>query len=127
MARALAMLGGAAILLVDSITEIEPEDAGRIVISGSHGGVSAAKYAIAVPLAACFFNDAGVGKDAAGIAGLALLPYPAAAYGHTTARIGEPADAWANGVLSATNEAAAKTGLRAGMTLPVAVGQLLGR
>jgi len=33
------------------------DDAGAIVVSGSHGGASAAEFALAVPLAAVFFND----------------------------------------------------------------------
>src|SRR3546814_3748295 len=82
MARAVVPAGdGEFILLVDSITEIRPEDSGRIVVSGSHGGVSAAGYAAVVPLAACFLNDAGIGKDGAGIGGVLSLPCPAAAYG----------------------------------------------
>ena len=126
MARAVvALRDGASILLVDSITEIEAGDSGRIVVSGSHGGVSAAGYAAAVPLAACFLNDAGIGKDAAGIAGVLSLPYAAAAYRHDSARIGDAADAWANGVLSAVNAAAEQAGLRIGMTVRQAVEWLL--
>lgn len=104
MARAFVSSGdGTRILLVDSITEIEPTDAGSIVVSGSHGGSSATAYAVPVPLKACFFNDAGIGKDSAGTVGLAALVCPAAAYSHASARIGEAADAWANGVLTAVN------------------------
>jgi hypothetical protein len=103
------------VLLLDSIAEILPEDAGRLVISGSHGGVSAAQFAIAVPLRGCFLNDAGLGKDDAGIAGLELLPYPAAAYSHMSARIGDAADAWANGRLTHINTAARAIGWREGL------------
>ena len=105
------------VLLVDSITEIKPEDRGHIVVSGSHGGLSAAGFAAAVPLAACFLNDAGFGKDDAGIAGVLSLPWPAAAYSHDSARIGDAADAWLNGILTAVNLAAARAGLRAGMNV----------
>lgn len=125
MVRAAATLNdGTAILLVDSITEIEPGDGGRIVVSGSHGGLSAAGYAAAVSLAVCFLNDAGIGKEASGIAGVLSLPYPAAAYSHDSARIGDAADAWANGILSAVNPAAEQAGLRAGMTVRQAVARL---
>lgn len=105
------------VLLLDSIAEILPEDAGRLVVSGSHGGVSAAQFAIAVPLRGCFLNDAGLGKDDAGIAGLALLPYPAAAYSHMSARIGDAADAWANGRLTHINDAGRAAGWRAGLSV----------
>lgn len=126
MARAVVALDdGTAVLLVDSITEIEATDSGRIVVSGSHGGVSAAGYAAAVPLAACFLNDAGIGKERSGIAGVLSLPYAAAAYGHDSARIGDAADAWANGVLSAVNPAAEQAGLRIGMSVRHAAERLL--
>ena len=126
MARAVVPLSdGGSVLLVDSITEILPEDGGRIVVSGSHGGVSAAGYAAAVPLAACFLNDAGIGKENAGVAGVLSLPCPAAAYGHDSARIGDAADAWTNGILTVVNSAAAKAGLCAGMNVQQAVRLLL--
>ncbi len=126
MARTVVTLrDGVFILLVDSITEIEAGDGGGIVVSGSHGGVSAAGYAAAVPLAACFLNDAGIGKDAAGIAGVLSLPYAAAAYRHDSARIGDAADAWACGVVSTVNPAAAQAGLRIGMSIREAAEWLL--
>ena len=61
------------VLLVDSITQLEPGDAGLVAVSGSHGGVSSAQYALAVPLRLTVFNDAGIGKDDAGVAALDLL------------------------------------------------------
>jgi hypothetical protein len=112
------------VLLLDSIAEILPDDAGWLVISGSHGGVSAAQFAIAVPLRGCFLNDAGLGKDDAGIAGLELLTYPAAAYSHMSARIGDAADAWANGRLTHINDAGRAAGLRAGLSVQDAVRML---
>lgn len=115
------------VLLVDSITEINGTDAGCLVISGSHGGHSAAHYAAAVALAGCVFNDAGKGKDDAGIAGLAALDYPALACSHLSARIGDPQDAWDNGTVSAVNAAAKAVGLRDGMTVQAALRRLVGR
>lgn len=126
MARAVVSLNdSASILLVDSITEIEPGDRGRVVVSGSHGGLSAAGYAAMVSLAGCLLNDAGVGKEASGIAGVMSLPYAAAAYSHNSARIGDAADAWANGVLTAVNPAADAAGLRTGMPVQQAAQLLL--
>lgn len=115
------------VLLVDSITEINGTDAGCLVISGSHGGHSAAHYAAAVALVGCVFNDAGKGKDDAGIAGLAALDYPALACSHLSARIGDPQDAWDNGTVSAVNAAAKAIGLRDGMTVQAAFRRLAGR
>ena len=59
--------------VVDSITELGPADEGCVAVSGWHGGTSAARFAIAARPLLSVFNDAGVGKDGAGIAGLALL------------------------------------------------------
>jgi hypothetical protein len=102
------------LLLVDSITEIGPADAGRVVLSGSHGGVSSGRYALAVPLKLVVFNDAGVGKDDAGIAALALLQAhgrAAATVAHHSARIGDAADTRAHGVVSHANDAARALGI----------------
>lgn len=115
---------GDVLLLLDSIAEIRPEDAGRLVVSGSHGGISAAQFAVGFNLRGCFLNNAGLGKDNAGIAGLALLPFPAAAYSHTSARIGDAADAWANGVLTHVNVAGEAAGWRAGLPVRDAAGML---
>lgn len=121
MARRSLQAGfGIAVLLVDSITEINAADAGAFVVSGSHGGLSAARYAAAVPLGACLFNDAGRGKDDAGIVGLAMLPYPALACSHASARIGDPQDAWDNGIVSATNAAGRAAGVTPGMAVQAA-------
>ena len=57
--RSIRLLGGSAVVLVDSITQVVPEDAGKIVISGSHGGTSAAFFAAQVPALLYAFNDAG--------------------------------------------------------------------
>jgi hypothetical protein len=105
---------------MDSISYLTAEDAGRVVVSGSHGGLSSADYARSQPLAGVFFNDAGVGKDAAGIAALAALAalgMPAAAYSHLSARIGDAQDAWDHGTVVHTNAVARRCGIRAGMAV----------
>lgn len=111
------------VLLVDSITQLEPGDAGAVVVSGSHGGVSSAQYALAVPARLVVFNDAGVGKDEAGIAALALLQAAgraALAISHGSARIGDARDAWDGGRVSRCNAAAAALGIAPGDTVPAA-------
>ena len=115
------------VVLRDSIAETGPWDAGTVVVSGSHGGISAARFALAVPLAAVVFNDAGIGKDGAGIAGLALLDTverPAFAVRHDSARIGDAADTLASGVVSTANAAAARRGVRPGQSARDAVRQV---
>lgn len=119
--------GDRPVVLVDSITKVDESDAGAIVVSASHGGQSSGEFALAVPLAAVFFNDAGIGKDEAGIAGLAMLDargVPACAVGHESGRIGDAADMWAHGLLSRVNTAAAGRGAAPGMTVQEAVRRL---
>ena len=85
------MLELAPILTTDSITRVGPEAAGAVVVNGSHGGIYAAYLAGKLRVAAAIFNDAGVGRDQAGIAGLDYLEgfgIPAAVIGHDSARIG---------------------------------------
>ena len=114
---------------MDSITKVGPRDKGTIVISGSHGGVSSAEFALAVPLQLVFFNDAGVGKDKAGIAALDMLQERSIAAGtvaHHSARIGDALDAWDNGTISAVNAAAMQLGLAVGQPLKRAIARLVG-
>lgn len=105
---------------MNSITQVEPEDAGCLVVSSSHGGTSSAEFAMAVPLALVVFNDAGVGKDEAGIAALAMLQargVPAATVAHSSARIGDAMDTWACGIVSYANAAALERGITPGSRL----------
>ncbi|WP_418320850.1 hypothetical protein [Piscinibacter sakaiensis] len=111
---------GARVVIMDSITKVTPEDKGSIVVSASHGGASSGEFALEVPLQAAFFNDAGVGKDKAGIAALAMLQQRGVAGGtvsHTSARIGESQDMWDEGVISHLNEEAQALGLVVGERL----------
>ena len=101
------------IVLRDSVTATAPEDAGKVLVTGSHGGVYAANLAARAGVRAAIFNDAGQGKDRAGIAGLDSLQglgLAAATVTHDSARIGDAGDAWARGRLSAVNELASALG-----------------
>ena len=118
------------VIVVDSITQLTPDDAGAMVVSASHGGVSSGEVALAFSLAAVFFNDAGVGKDNAGIAALAMLQANGVAAGtvsHTSARIGDAADTWTNGVISHVNGAARTLGLEPGSSLCATLGRIIAR
>lgn len=118
-----------ALFVVDSIAVAEPAMAGAVVVCGSHGGVSAARYVLALPVKphAVFFNDAGIGKDMAGIVGLAMLEQVgviAAAYSHDSARIGDAADGLDSGLVCRVNESAIRAGLRAGQRVSDVVARL---
>jgi hypothetical protein len=103
--------------VVDSITELGPADAGCLAVSGSHGGISSARYALAARPLLSVFNDAGVGKDAAGLAALPFLQaqgLAACTVSHDSARIGEAASTLADGVISHANPLALALGVRPG-------------
>lgn len=111
---------GATLRVVDSVTEALQHPPGAVLVTGSHGGASAGRYAMQARPLLAVFNDAGVGKDGAGIAALALLQtagIAACTVAHDSARIGEAASTLADGVLSFANEAAAALGLRPGQRL----------
>jgi hypothetical protein len=113
--------------LVDSITELGPADAGCMAVSGSHGGRSAAHYALAARPLLTVFNDAGVGKDSAGIAALDLMEaagLAAATVSHDSACIGLASSTWQTGVISHANALAQVLGCAPGMTVRVCAQRL---
>jgi hypothetical protein len=117
----------ASILTADSITRVGSEAAGAVVVNGSHGGIYAAYLAGKLGVAAAIFNDAGVGRDRAGIAGLDYLEefgIPAAAIGCDTARIGDSADMMTRGLVTYANASAQELGCRPGMACRDAAGLL---
>ena len=109
-----------AITLLDSVALIDSSHAGTIVVTGSHGGRSAAGFVVDVPEKplAVFFNDAGGGKDNAGKVGLDMLQaigVPAACYSHISARIGDAQDGLDNGILTDMNDLAKQIGSKKDM------------
>src|SRR5438552_8306673 len=116
--RALPVTQIPPVLIADSITRVGADAAGAVVINGSHGGIYAAYSAAKLRVAAAVFNDAGVGRDKAGIAGLdylAGLAIPAAAVGHHTARIGDGPDMIARGIITHANSPAIALGCHPSM------------
>jgi hypothetical protein len=120
-------------VLLDSIALVSTlgrDSAGAVIVSGSHGGVSAASFVVDHPHRplAVLFNDAGIGKDGAGIAGLPMLEaigVAGCAYSHQSARIGEAADGLAHGVVSHVNAQARALGIREGERVQAVVTALL--
>jgi hypothetical protein len=116
------------VLAGPSVTKLTPEHAGRVMVAGSHAGTIAAYLAVKGGLRAVIFNDAGVGLDNAGIAGLDYLQdlgIPGAAVDCMTARIGDGVDMHARGVISHLNAAAAALGVARGMRCAEAARLLL--
>lgn len=118
-----------ALVVVDSITELKPGDhAGCLAVSGSHGGISAARYALAARPLLSVFNDAGVGKDDAGIAALGFLQrhgLAACAVAHASARIGDARSTLQDGRISHCNASARELGVRPGEPCQAMVSRLL--
>jgi hypothetical protein len=109
----------ASIMVVDTATKLGPEHGGQVVISASHGGLYAAYLAARAGVRAVILNDAGVGKDQAGIAGLGYLDdigLAAATISHDSARIGDGRDAAARGRISHVNETARRLGCATGQS-----------
>jgi hypothetical protein len=106
-----------ALRIVDSITELGSSDAGCIAVSGSHGGVSSARFALAARPLLSFFNDAGGGLAGAGFAGLAMLQaqgLAACTVAHDSARIGDAHSTLNDGIISQVNTLAAALGIAPG-------------
>ena len=103
--------------VIDSISAVTVEMRGEIVVTGSHGGISAAHLALAHPPGLAVFNDAGMGLDNAGVEGLEILNaagVAACTVSHETARIGEAQSTLATGRISAVNARAEGYGIRIG-------------
>lgn len=105
---------------LDSVGKVIAEDAGRILVIGSHGAVQGGRpeTALGVAAAAAVFNDAGLGADRIGITRLPVLAargMPAATVDCMSARIGDGRSMWESGVLSHVNAVAAARGAAPGM------------
>jgi hypothetical protein len=114
--------GEPTLICADSIGMLQPDDAGRIVVTASHGALSGGRPDNMIPLAihAVFFSDAGGGVDGAGIARLADLDRKgivAAATSADSAPIGDSRALYHDGILSYVNGPASRRGGRVGMKL----------
>lgn len=110
--------GGAKLLLVDSVSEAPRHGSGHIVVTGSHGGRSVVGYVLQCTPKLVVFNDAGSGKDRAGIAALPLLQaqgIAACAVSHDSACIGDARSTFDDGIVSFSNAAAQGLGARPGL------------
>jgi hypothetical protein len=112
---------GVPMWLLDTITQASAEQhRDCVLVTGSHAGLSVVRYAIAARPRLVVFNDAGVGRDGAGIAALPLLDAAgvgACAVAHTSARIGEAASTLADGRIVHSNNIARRLGTTPGRQL----------
>ena len=105
----------------DSASDLSAAQDGAVVMTGSHGGLPGgdSRAALRCAARAALFNDAGIGRDEAGIGRLPVLDrrgIPAATVDALTARIGEARSTWESGILSRVNAAARARGAKPGMT-----------
>jgi hypothetical protein len=115
--------GAPEVWALDSAALVRPEDAGRILVVGSHGGAPGglAKNALKVDALAAVFHDAGIGIEGAGLTRLPFLDargIPAATVAAASARIGDGLSLWETGVISRANDAASRLGVAPGMGVP---------
>jgi hypothetical protein len=108
------------IIFVDSAAMVRPDDAGQIVVTGSHGGLVGGDPAMALrtDAFAAVFNDAGIGVEEAGVGRLPALDrrgIAAFTVAAASARIGEARSSFEDGVISRVNAAAAGLGAAAWM------------
>ena len=104
--------------VTDSITRLDAPR-GKVIVAASHGAIYAAYLAAKAQVRAVILNDAGVGRDGAGIGGLAYLEgfgLAAATIAHDSARIGDGADMLARGRISHVNAPARARGVAPGQS-----------
>ena len=115
------------VLAADSVTELGDGVRGAVQVAGSHGGLIAAYLGAKAGAHALILNDAGVGLDEAGIAGLAWLEHvgmAAATVSHLSCRIGDGRDSLARGLISHANCCAVQAGVAVDMRADVAAERL---
>lgn len=108
------------VVAMASVGLATPENAGDVICAGSHTGVVTWEYVsrYGYGVAGIICNDAAVGRDRAGIAGLEPLFYAgvaAASVSHDSARIGDGRSTYADGLISHVNRLAKAAGIRRGM------------
>jgi hypothetical protein len=121
---------GVRVFTLDSNALVTPEDAGHIMLTGSHGGLLGGRAATAVKydVFAAIYNDAGFGADDAGISRLPALEgrgIAGACVSAWSARIGDGQSTWRDGFVSAMNARAAACGGEIGLSATEFVARLV--
>jgi hypothetical protein len=106
------------IVVVPTVTKLAPDRSGPVLVGGSHAAVYPVFLAAQSGARAAVLHDGGIGKDDAGVAGLAWadsIGMAVAAVAARSARIGDGEHVMAAGVISRANEAASALGVVPGM------------
>jgi len=120
--------GGRKIVVADSAAAMDESTKGDVFVDGSHCGINVGEMTIHSGVGAMVGNDAGMGKNDAGIAALKMCDekgIPAAAVAAMSAKIGNGMSTYEQGKVSVANEAAQKLGVSAGMSAKEAADKLL--
>ena len=107
------------VIAVPTVTKLGPEVAGAVLVGGSHAAVFTTYLALQARPRAALLNDASIGRDQAGIGGLAWAEqfgFAMAAVDARSARIGDGADMLQRGTISAVNRHAAACKVEPGMS-----------
>jgi len=118
---ALTSKSGLKVWALDSNSLLKPDDAGHIVLTGSHGGLVGGKpeSALRVKAHAAVFSDAGICPDGSSTSRLPVLDewgIAAATVSAASARISDGRSSYQDGILSLVNERAKAVGARVGMS-----------
>ncbi|WP_412050789.1 hypothetical protein ACK6D9_04475 [Hoeflea sp. Naph1] len=117
------------IILADTVTKVGNDVHSAVLICGSHGGVYPGYLAAKAGIRGVIFNDAGGGKDNAGIGSFAYLEalgIAAATVSNTSCRIGDATDMVARGCISRANGLARALGVANGEACLMAAEKLEG-
>jgi uncharacterized protein YunC (DUF1805 family) len=120
--------GKSRIIIVETTSDVNESNSNDIIVTGSHQGENSGEYLLNCKVKGVIGNDAGKGKQDAGIASLKFLDQhgiPAAAVGTMTAKIGNGNSTYEQGKLSAANETARKLGITVGMSAKDAADKML--
>ncbi|MBN8958350.1 MAG: hypothetical protein J0H17_17570 [Rhizobiales bacterium] len=118
------------VVTLDSNALVTPQDAGHIIVTGSHGGLLGGRPQTAVKydVFAALYNDADIGIDGAGISRLPALDargIAGATISAWSARIGDGQSTYNDGFVSALNARAVRCGGEIGISAKELVGRLV--
>ena len=120
---------GRRVVVTDSIVWAYPEDEQTsVLVTAGHTGRSGAKFLLEANPWGFICHDGGMSKNRSGVSGLVTADeagLAGACIDGTTAPIGDAFLGYAQGLISAHNEAAARRGVEVGMTVRDAAHRLL--
>lgn len=126
--RVVTEVDGGRVVLVDSMSFAESEHRRDVLCAGSHGGRVNVERLLSVRPRGALLNDGGGARDGSGLSGLAALDtvgVAAACVDAMSARIGDPASTYADGVVSAVNQTARRVGVEVGQPAAEAARRML--